>query len=87
MTPERENLIREKWREVRGHAQWGRYPELHVPVILPRPPTAIWEESPGAVADRLVFRRERGTMWGHPWERITCEGLVLEQGAHRAPPT
>lgn len=77
MTKEREELIREHWRQQRG---WPTGSDrLSVAVQRPMPMSlALGSKKVSGKIDILEFRREYGRQDGRKARRTVCEGVVVE---------
>lgn len=83
MSPEREKLIRDKWREVRG--EWtDSMRELRVVVRPTVPPPLSCEEAAKPVprdVEGQILTYKLGRAWfnGRDGYLIACEGVVVEE--------
>lgn len=85
----REKLIRNHWARYGARAGWNPKTMPRLNIALRHKMTACGpyrrDEAPlpGTVSDYLTFNFERGTLDGLPAYRITCEGVVVEEGPLR----
>jgi hypothetical protein len=81
---DREDLIRDHWRRYGFHWDISKMPRLRIPVrhkLYPYVPSESDDLAATApVLDKLEFSFERGSLDGRPAYRITCDGIVVEEG-------
>lgn len=78
MAPEREKIIRDTWRVYgRQWPQGARW--FNAPAVVPVSLTPLGSELVSFDLDYCEFRIEQGHLDNVRCERVTCEGIVLEE--------